>query len=217
MLKTKVIIIGAGGFGREVLWSIIDINKLLEKYDFLGFIDDDKKLWNTKIHGHNVLGGLNWFSKHKDEDFSCVIAIGDPKIRKKIVDTLSSYDLSYETIIHPSVIFSDSIQIGIGTIIQAGVILTVDTKIGNHVHINIHSTIGHDCNVSDFVTINPGVHVNGDTKIGEGSFLGSGATLKHNIILERWSVIGAGSVLLSNTKEFSIYVGVPAKFKKTLI
>jgi len=215
-MNTKIVIIGAGGFGKEVLWSIIDINKLSKKYDFLGFIDDDKKLCNTKIYGHNVLGGLDWFSKNKDKNFSCVIAIGDPILRKKIVEKLSSCDLSYETIIHPSVIFSDSISIGFGTIIQAGVILTVDTKIGNHVHININSTVGHDCNISDFVTVNPGVQVNGDTKIDEGSFLGSGVTLKDNINLGRWSVIGAGSVLLSNAKEFSTYVGIPAKFKKRL-
>ena len=211
----KIVVIGAGGFGREVIWTLNDCNKNSKKYEILGYIDNNSSLHGKKIDNYPVLGGLDWFLE-ENKDVYCIIAIGDSKTRYDIFRKLESKKIKFATIIHPSVISSKFVEIGEGTIIQAGSIITPDTKIGNHVHINMDCSIAHDCDVKDFVTISPGVHINGNNVIGKGSFFGTGAVTIEKITVGEWSVVGAGTVLVKNVPEFSLYVGVPGKLKKKL-
>jgi len=212
----KILIIGAGGFGREVLWTINDCNKIEENYSVIGFIDDDKSLHGQTIDGFPVLGGLDWFDNNYKKSMSCIIAIGNCLKKKKIEKQLEKVNPSYAKIIHPTVISSQLVTIGDGTIIQAGTILTVNIKIGKHVHLNIDSTVGHDSIIEDFVTINPGVHINGKTIIGNSTYVGSGVVMKHEIKIGSESIIGAGAVLLEDVPDRSFYAGVPAKLKREL-
>mgnify|MGYP000022805364 FL=1 len=215
-MLTKIVIIGASGFGREVLWTLHDCNEKLKRYEILGFIDEDELLNGKSVNGFPILGGLDWFLTKDAKDVECVIAISDPKTRKNILNKLEKQKVSFATIIHPSVIHSDFVQIGKGTIIQAGCIITVNVKIGNYVHININSTIGHDSILQDFVTINPGVIVNGNSVIHTGVNVGTGTIMKQMIIIGKWSIIGAGTVLIENVPELSMFLGVPGKLKKEL-
>ena len=215
-MVTKLVIIGASGFGREVLWTIEDCNKQSKKYEILGFIDDDESLWGKVIDEYPVLGGLEWFSTESKENIECVIGISDSKVRRKIVEKLAKQKIIFSIIIHPSVIYSKSVSIGQGTIIQAGSILTIDIQIGDHVHVNIDSTIGHDSTIGDFVTINPGVNINGNTTIGNDTFVGTGTVMNQKLKIGNNSIIGAGTVLLEDVPAFSMYVGVPGKMKKNL-
>mgnify|MGYP006166774041 FL=1 len=212
----EILIIGAGGFGREVLWTINDCNEIKKKYLVLGFIDDDKSLHGDLIDGFSVLGGLNWIEKNYQKSISCVIAIGDSLKKKEMVNQLKKIDPTYATIIHPTVISSKSITIGEGTIIQAGTIMTINIVIGKHVHLNIDSTVGHDTVIEDYVTINPGVHINGKTTIGSSTYVGTGVVMKQEIKIGFESIIGAGAVLLENVPEKSVYAGVPAKLKRKI-
>jgi len=212
----KIIIIGAGGFGREVLWTINDCNKIEENYSVIGFIDNDKSLHGQIIDGSPVLGGLDWFDNNYEKSISCIIAVGNSLQKKKIEKQIEKINPSYTKIIHPTVIYSQSVTIGDGTIIQAGTILTVNIKIGKHVHLNIDSTVGHDSIIGDYVTINPGVHINGNTTIGNATYVGSGAVMKQGIKIGSESIIGAGAVLLENVPNKSLYAGVPAKLKKEI-
>jgi len=212
----KILIIGAGGFGREVLWTINDCNKIEKKYSVLGFIDEDKSLHGQTIDGFPVLGGLDWIDSNYEKPMSCIIAIGNSLIKKKIEKQLEKVNPSYAKIIHPTVISSQLVTIGDGTIIQAGTILTVNLKIGKHVHINMDCTVAHDSIIEDYVTISPGVHINGKTIIGDSAFIGTGVIMKQEIKVGPESVIGAGAVLLENVPKKSLYVGVPAKLKRKI-
>jgi len=207
-----IVIIGASGFGKEVAMTIEDCIKDGKNYELLGFIDDDKSLHKKNIYNYPVLGGINWL-ENKNNMVYCVVAIGNPKIRKNVVEKIKKFNIKFQTVIHPSTTISNSVKIGKGCIIQPGSIITVDTKIGDHVIINIKSTIGHDDIVENFVTINPGVHINGNTKIETGVDIGSGTTMKQGIKLGKWSIIGAGSALITDVEKFSLYVGVPGKLK----
>ena len=212
----KIVIVGAGGFGREVLWTLRDCNKVLKKYNILGFIDDDKELKNENICGIPILGGLEWFSD-QTEDIYCAVATGDPKIRKSIVDKLKKNNVKFPTIVHPSVINSEYVKFGRGSIIQAGCILSTNIEIKEFVHINMDSTIAHDCIIEDFVTISPGVHINGNISIGENTYIGTGTVTKEKITIGKYSVVGAGTVLIDDVQDFSLYVGIPGKFKKKIV
>ncbi len=209
----KIIIYGTGGFGREVLTTINDCNKIKKKYEILGFIDDNKSLWGKKIENLPIRGGLDWFSKKEAKNVQCVVTISDCLVRQKIINKLEKLTVKFATIIHPTTLYSNSVKIGEGTIIQAGCILTVTIRIGRHVHINIASTIGHDCKINDFVTINPGSHINGNNTIDKGAFIGTGTVTKQGIRIGKWSVIGAGTVLINDVQDKAMYVGVPGKLK----
>lgn len=211
----KIVIFGTGGLGKEVFATLLRCNKKSKKYEVLGFIDDNPKLKEKKIMGKKILGGLEWFN-HKRKSVYCVVAIGDGLIRKNIVKRLEEKNVQFLSFIDPSVICDDGLQIGNGTIIQAGSIITVNVKIGNHVLINIGSTIGHGCVLEDFTTISPGVHINGECFICEGAYIGSGTVTKEDTKIGKWSIIGAGSVVVNDVKANSAYKGIPSKFYKNI-
>src|SRR5699024_7280237 len=121
-----IVIIGAGGFGREVAWLIEDINKVNKQWNLLGFIDDNDEVQGRILNGYEVLGKLNWL---KDKEVSVVNAIANPIIRKRIIDQLKNSSITYPTLIHPNVIYSETVEFGEGNIICAGNILTVNIEI----------------------------------------------------------------------------------------
>lgn len=203
-----IVIIGAGGFGREVAWLIEDINKVNKEWNLVGFVDDDEYLQGKEINGYKVVGDIEWL---KNQSYYVVNAIGDPIIKKKIIERLKFSKNKYPALIHPSVIYSDKVSFGEGTIICAGNIITVDIGIGKHVIINLDCTIGHDVIIEDYSTILPSVNVSGFVKIGECVSVGTGAAIIQGISIGKNTTIGAGSVVVKDLPENCTAVGVPAK------
>jgi len=212
----KVVIVGCGGFGREVHQLFKDYNNdqlyQFDNFNLLGFISEDNYSHGTKINNLPVLGNLSWFKDHKD--VKCVVAIGDPIKRREMVSKLNKIGVSFCSIIHPSVIIGDSVEVGEGCIICAGVILTTNIKIQNHVIINLGCTVGHDVWLKNYVSLMPCVKVNGGVTLYTAVYVGSGTTFIQNITVNPYSVIGAGSVVISNIPRRCTAIGVPAKIIK---
>jgi sugar O-acyltransferase (sialic acid O-acetyltransferase NeuD family) len=205
-------IIGAGGFGREVAWLVERINEKQATWNLKGFIDDNQEIWGTKEDGYLVYGGCNYLKSLNN--IYAVCAVGSARIRKKIIKKFSDSQVKFATVIDPSVILSDKVEIGEGTIICAGTIITVDVKIGKHVIINLDCTIGHDDLIHDFVTIYPSVNVSGMVDIGERSELGTGTQIIQGKTIATNTIIGAGAVVINDCVESGTYVGSPAKIVK---
>ena len=210
----KIVIVGARGQGKDVLWTILDINKVSNVFDVVGFLDDDKKLHGKKINGYSVLGGMNWLSNKKK--IGCVVAIGDSRIKERVVKKLKNFNVSFPSIIHPSVIMSEFVTVGKGTIIHAGAMIPPDSKIGNFVFINLRSQIGHDCKIKDFVSIMAGVNITGDTIIEKGAYIAAGVTVRDDIKIGKWSVVGIGSVIGNDVKPHSLYLGNPGRIVRKI-
>lgn len=207
----NIIILGAGGFGREVLDILIAQNKISERWKILGFIDENPKLKGKVLNGYPVLGSFDWFSKADTKETIVVCAIGDNVSKKKVVEKAKSLGLKFANVVHPSVVMTDFVTLGEGVIICAGCILTNQITIGNHVIINLDVTIGHDAIIKDFCTLSPGVHISGRNKIGEGANIGTGAVTIQGITIGRWSIIGAGAVIAQDIPDRVVAVGIPAK------
>lgn len=203
-----LIIVGASGFGKEVAW-------LAESccVPVLGFVDDNTNLINSKCYNYEVIGNLNSLMELKK--FQLIIAVGDPRIRKKIILKLQKInDFKYATLVHPNVKISKSVTIQEGSVICANSILTVDINIGKHCHINLATTIGHDTIMGDYCTTAPQTIISGNVVIDNGVEIGTGAAIKQGIKLENGSMLGMGSVLTKNMDRNYIYLGSPArKFK----
>ncbi|MGN6194118.1 MAG: acetyltransferase [Ginsengibacter sp.] len=208
----KIAIFGCGGFGREVLSIIIDkINEVANEWNFIGYYDENKEK-GTTINGYPVLGGID-----KLNDVSCplglVIAIGDPSAKIKILTSIHNNNIFFPTLIHPNVVMgnSDLISIGEGCIIGPGNILSVNTKIGNHVIIDTLCSIGHDTIIKHFVSIMPGVNVSGEVVIEEGVFIGTGAKIINQVQIGKETIVGAGAIVSKSLPEKCTAVGIPAK------
>ena len=203
-----IVIIGAGGFGREVAWLIEDINKENKEWNLLGFVDDNEEIQGKEINGYKVVGNIEWL---KNQELYVVNAIGDPIIKKKVMERLQGSKNKYPVLIHPSVIYSDKVTFGEGSIICAGNIITVNIEIGKHVIINLDCTIGHDAKIGDYSTILPSVNVSGDVDIEECVSVGTGSAIIQGIKIGNNTIVGAGGVVINDLCEPGTYVGVPVK------
>lgn len=207
-------IIGAGGFGREVAWLVEKINKTEKKWNLRGFIDDDAALHDTEEDGYQVLGGCDYLKQLKGE-FWAVCAVGNPAIRKRIIERLADCGgIHFAVLTDPDVMVSVRTEVGEGTVICAGNMITVDIKIGRHNIINLGCTIGHDAVLEDYVTLYPGVNVSGMVHVGHTTELGTGAQVIQGLTIGKNTVIGAGSVVVKDMPGNVTAVGSPAKVIK---
>ncbi len=210
-MQKDLIIIGASGFGREVAWLVERINNDSLTWNLLGFLDDNSELAGTGVDGYTVLGTCETAAAYPDACYVC--AIGSAKIRKQVIDKITGIvpDIQYATLIDPSVLISDRVAIGEGSIICAGTIVTVDITIGCHVIINLDCTIGHDAVLEDFVTLYPSVNISGYTIIGACSEMGTGTQIIQMKKVGRESIVGAGAVVVKDIPDRCTAVGTPAK------
>lgn len=207
----KIVIVGAGGFGREVKMLIDQINQHSKKYEFLGFYDDSV-ISNTKISGFNVLGSVGDLL-NIDYDLSVVVSIADPAIKKKIHYTLKqNFKLDFPSLIHPNVLIgNDNVVIGQGCIICASNIITVDINIGNFVTLNLGCTTGHDTKIGDYCSFMPAVNISGEVIIEDLVYVGTGAKIINLLSIGNSTIVGAGAVVSKNLPANCTAVGIPAK------
>ncbi len=203
----KLVIVGSGGFAREVEWLVERINKVNLTWEFLGFIDNGAKTGK-------VAGGDDFVLKYRGELY-VAIAIGNSGIREEIYNKYrKNPHVRFANLIDPGVMHSDRIKLGVGNIICAGTILTVDISIGNCNIINLACTIGHDAVLEDFVTVNAGVNISGNTIIGAGCNIGTGTQVVQGLRVGKNTLVGAGAVVTGDLPDDCTAVGVPAKVIK---
>lgn len=203
-----IVIIGSGGFGREVAWLIDEINKVENTWNLLGFVDDNDSVHNTEVNGVKVLGGTEWLV---DKKVNVVCAIGDPIVKKKVLSKLQETENTYPVLIDPLVRCSSTVKFGEGSIICAENTLTTNIKIGKHVIINLDCTIGHDATIGDYSTILPSVNVSGETLIGECVSMGTSSSIIQGVSIGENTVVGAGAVVVKDLPANCTAVGAPAK------
>ena len=210
-----IAIFGAGGFGREVLALIKDINLITPIWNIVGFFDDgyeEGKMFN----GFPNLGGIEQLNQWKTP-LSVAVAIGSPAIRRKIVDKIANPLVDYPSMIHPSAWIGDQeyVEIGKGCILCAGVMITTNVRIRDFVILNLQCTVGHDAVIEDYAALMPSVNVSGEVTIGPGVYVGTGAQISNQVSIGEDTVVGAGAVVVKNLPANCMAVGVPARpYKK---
>ena len=206
--KKKICIVGAGGSAKDVLCIVADsiAGTNVKLKDAACFMVDDAYYNETSINGIDVISQ----SDFEPSKYDVVVAIGDPHVRKDKVSRMPA-ETTYTSVIHPSVIISQWVEIGEGAIIAAGTILTCNIKIGKHVHLNLNSTITHDCEMGDFFTTAPGVNISGNCKFGNCVNMGTNAATRQRIEICDDVTIGMGGVVVKNIDEPGVYVGNPVR------
>lgn len=205
-----IAIYGASGFGREVAWLAEKCQGGL-KATF--FIDDDENRQGTTVNGIPVLSLMQAAELYPDA--KVVVAIGNPIVRERLMKKAAGKGFGFETLVHSQVEMSKWVEVGIGTVICGGSILTTNIHIGEHVHINLNCTIGHDVVLGDFVTLAPGVHISGCVQCGRRVYIGTGAVIINGtqdkpIVIGDDVVVGAGACVTRSIPTGQAWGGVPA-------
>ncbi|WP_448213554.1 acetyltransferase [Colwellia sp. MEBiC06753] len=206
----KLVIIGGGGFAKEVIWLANDCG-----YQVVGLLDDNESMHGQSALGVNVLGSIRDWQKYGDCEF--ILAIGSPRIRHLVYrKMISTGKPVFATLIHPSVIMSGHVSVDKGSIICAGCILTVEITIGQHSILNLSNTVGHETSIGNFVTIAPMAAISGNVVLADFSEVGTGASIRQGLTIAQGGMLGMGGVQTKDIPENTIFAGNPAKPLKSL-
>ena len=206
-----LIIIGAGGLGRDTAWLVRRINRVCPTWRLLGFLDDSAEMQGKVFNGDPVLGTLEQLTEYPDAFVVCAIAAA--RVRRRIIARVLELvpSVRFATLIDPSAELSDTVEVGAGSIICAHTIATVNIRMGAHVIINANCTVGHDAVLHDYVTVYPGVNISGTTEIGTCAELGTGMQIIQGKKIGDETIIGAGAVVIRDLPPKCTAVGCPAK------
>ena len=208
----NIVIIGAGGLAREVQHVIEKINHKKNQWNLIGFIDENLDNKGNLLNGDKIIGNFDDLAQNIiNQELYYVCAIGNTKIKKRLVKQAKENNLKPATLVDPDIFISKSVAINEGSVIYGNTNLTTNIDIGKHVIINPGCTIGHDVVVEDYAIVLPGARVSGNVTIGECSTIGASSTVIQNLIVGKNSFVGAGAVVTKNIDESVTVVGCPAR------
>ena len=207
-----LVVVGAGGLGREVAEAVKALNAQVPTWDLLGFLDDAPELLGQDVAGLPVLGPV---SAAVSSPAKIVVALASPAdlfARRRVVDRLGLGDDRYGTVVHPRAMLASSTVLGPGSVLLAGAVTTADVTIGAHVVCMAHAVLTHDDVVGDFVTLASAACLAGVVGAEEGVDVGSGAVVRERRTIGAWSLVGMGSVVTTDVPAGEVWAGCPARF-----
>jgi sugar O-acyltransferase (sialic acid O-acetyltransferase NeuD family) len=205
----RLLIDGAGGFGREVLTWASDIRSSDREWEIGGFLDATPTALKPYPCSLPILGDPLAFPFTEDDVLAC--AVGDPVQRLTLCRELRKRGASFTTLIHPSAIVGSECRLGEGCILCPGVVVTTNVTVGDYVCLNVGTCVGHDVVIGDGCTLSPHSDIGGHAKLGEGVFLGTHAVVLPSAVVGDYAVVGAGSIVLRRVRPRVTVVGVPGR------
>lgn len=205
---TEVVIIGAGGHGRDIraLLRHLKESEYFDRIDFLGFLDDNPET--------DRIGPISDYTKLMSEygkRLRYVVGVNDPMVRRKIVSYMDSIHARPISIIHETAVIGPDCYVGQGSVLGPYSVLTVGVNIGRHVHLNTGASVNQGSVLGDYCTLSPGVRVCGDVHVGHTTYLGANSTVINMKNVGNNVTLGAGAVVVKDIPSDVVAVGLPAK------
>jgi len=204
-MTKKAVVIGYSGHA----YVLIDVLREVG-YTVAGYFEREEKSFNPY--------NLPYLGQEEDPQSlagflgkAAFVGIGNNLIRSKVFGTLNANNILTPSVVHPSSVISESVTLGIATLVMPGAIVNSLSKIGKGVICNTSSVVEHECIIADFVHIAPGAVLAGNVSVGENSFIGANAVVKEGVKIGANAIIGAGSVILKDVADGVIIAGNPAK------
>lgn len=212
--KKRLVVIGAGGFAREVAWLAEDINRQESTFEFVGFVISDLSALGDYDSRDQVLGDYDWLESNRNRVDALAIGIGNPKWRRKVGLELKMQfpDLEWPSMVHPNVVYDQgSCRFGRGTLVCAGTIATVNVTLEDFSMVNLACTLGHESRIGEGSVLNPTVNISGGVVLEEGVLVGTGAQILQYVRVGEGATVGAGAVVNKDVPSDTTVVGIPAK------
>jgi sugar O-acyltransferase (sialic acid O-acetyltransferase NeuD family) len=211
---TRLVIVGAGGFGREVHGVVDALNASGTAVEFVGYVDDADtsdellaRLGTARLGGIDVLDD----DRRVGSDVGYVIAIGAGGVRRRIDERLTAAGRRPVTLVHPMATVGGDNRIAEGCILTAGSRVTTNIALGRHTQLHVNCTIGHDSVLDDFVSVYPGATVSGNVHLADGVTIGTGANVLPGVTVGAGAFVGAGAVVTADVEPGTTVVGAPAR------
>ncbi|WP_423920290.1 NeuD/PglB/VioB family sugar acetyltransferase [Frigoribacterium sp. 2-23] len=201
-----VVVVGAGGFGREAL----DVLEAAGRH-VLGVVDDgpsELDVERVERRGYRLLGPVAWLADRRDVDH--VIGIGSPAVKRHLDDALRDMGSRPTTVVHPEATIGSEVALGPGTIVCAGARLSTNVSTGRHVHVLANAAIGHDTSLCAHTSVNPAATVSGSVSVAAGVLVGAASVVLQGLTLGAESVVGAGACVVRDVPPARVVKGVPA-------
>jgi sugar O-acyltransferase (sialic acid O-acetyltransferase NeuD family) len=212
-MTDRLVVVGAGGFGRETLDVAEAMNRVAARWDIVGIVDDapsDLNLERLATRGVTYLGGL----KDIPGGANVAIGVGSPSARRGLHEMITARGFNFATLIHPTAVLGSEVKVGGGAVICAGVSIGTNVSLGRHTHLNPHAVIGHDTIIGDHVSVNPNATVSGDCMVGDEVLIGAGAVVLNQLTVGLGAVIGGAACVVGDVPPRVTVVGVPARERK---
>lgn len=206
---SRVLIVGAGGFGREIFAWLADAIEDGLEVEFGGFLDGNPDALGQNSAIGTVLGAPETFRVSRHDRF--LMGIGTPRRKLPLARRMESAGARFLTLVHPNARIGPRSTLGRGSVLCPGAIVTTDVTIGEFCMLNVAATVGHDAVLGAGCTLSGHSDVTGHAMLGEGVFLGSHAVILPGVEVGAWATVGAGSVAVRRVESNSTVFGVPAR------
>jgi acetyltransferase EpsM len=216
MSEIPIIIVGAGKHGLELDSYLLDAAQTGSPLRLAGYVDEHRAPgpWgSSRILGNlETLRELAWADPSKSLQY--ITAVGDNRARREVVGKLEALgcpNLVPGIIRHPFTSVGGKNEIGEGTCLAPGSIISTEARLGRHVIMNMRALVSHECIVEDYVNLNPGCILCGNVHVEEGAYIGPGATVIRNLTIGAWAVVAAGATVFTNVAPRVTVMGAPAR------
>ena len=194
-MTREIMIVGAGGFGREIAWTIERINDVNPVWELLGFADDAPGLATGTLEGYPLLGPVAQASR--DHPGAAVfIAIGDNDVRERLYRQLRGHD--FPALIDPSADVAPTAEMRHGVFVGPRAVVSVGAELGKFVIVNARAGVGHDSRIGDFAQICPGATLSGHTTVGDHALVASNACTVPGVSIGARTQLAAGMPVYRN-------------------
>jgi len=205
-----IVLVGAGGHGREVAEIVLDAQAREGGPSLAGFLDEDPDKVGLTLLGRPVLGDKRWAWERLDE-YDFIITIGDNSVRRRFAEEFQARGATFGRAVSPSAQLSAHSRVGEGTMIFPQVVVSLNVDVGAHVILGVSSNVSHDGVIGDYSFLCPGARTTGNVTLGTEVMLGTNACVIPGMSIGDRTNVGAGAVVAADLGSDLTAVGVPAR------
>jgi sugar O-acyltransferase (sialic acid O-acetyltransferase NeuD family) len=181
----KLLLVGAGGFGRVVLEHASALYNC-------AFLDDGDA---SIVNGVPVIGETSDIASFYPEYKLLLVTIGNNMLRERLYKEAAAIGFTFPNIIHPSAYISPHAHIGSGCVILNNAVVQNNAKCGDGCILNPGVELHHDSTIGSYCLIYTNSVVRSLTSVGDRVWVGSNVTVSTSATVSDDTLIEDGKVI----------------------